>query len=211
MSADIINELRSAATTLRTPTGCVLPAQDRITAELLDRAADALNAAQVGHVADGIGFGELLAADFEADTITLRMEPGYQVRAGRHGLFHMQGVQAQSAPPAAPAAPIAQVRPSWNDAPAWARFVAMNADGQWTWYENRPYPETEFQSDEFSIWDVEDGRMQDVPRTLRFDGWETTLEERPTPTASITVAGARLNAQQAADALRKIKDGGEQQ
>lgn len=87
----------------------------------------------------------------------------------------------------------------------------MNADGQWTWYENRPYPETEFQSDEFSIWDVEDGRMQDVPRTLRFDGWETTLEERPTPTASITVAGARLNAQQAADALRKIKDGGEQQ
>jgi len=35
----LITELRSAAATLRTPTGSLLPAQDRITAELLERAA----------------------------------------------------------------------------------------------------------------------------------------------------------------------------
>lgn len=46
MSAALIAELRSAATTLRTPTGALLPAQDRITAELIERAADALEAAQ---------------------------------------------------------------------------------------------------------------------------------------------------------------------
>lgn len=243
MSADIISELRSAATTLRTPTGCVLPAQDRITAELLDRAADALNAAQVGHVADGIGFGELLSADFEADTITLRMEPGYQVRAGRHGLFHMQGMQrGQASPPAVPvtAAPgghlvsdiltdlsmVAaswvveaagasadakndcamqmqeaierwsnrlqlgeasnagndenpQPAPSWEHAPAWARFVAIDADGQWSWYENRPYPETDLGSDEFTLWDADEGRIQPISSGLRFDGWENSLQERP--------------------------------
>lgn len=179
MSLDIITELRSAATTLRTPTGCVLPAQDRITAELLDRAADALAVAHGGSLADGIAFGELLSADFEADTITLRMEPGYQVRAGRHGLFHMRGMQAQTAPPAAQAAPIAQVRPSWNDAPAWARFVAMDADGQWSWYENRPYPDTDLGSDEFTLWDADDGRIQPISSGLRFDGWENSLQERP--------------------------------
>lgn len=41
-NADLITELRSAAATLRTPTGSFLPAQDRITAELLERAADAM-------------------------------------------------------------------------------------------------------------------------------------------------------------------------
>lgn len=41
---DLILELRSAAATLRTPTGSFLPAQDRITAELLERAADAMAA-----------------------------------------------------------------------------------------------------------------------------------------------------------------------
>lgn len=172
MSADIITELRSAATTLRTPTGCVLPAQDRITAELLDRAANALAV-----LAGGIAFGELLSADFEADTITLRMEPGYQVRAGRHGLFHMLAdVQGQAAPAAAPAP---QPAPSWEHAPAWARFVAMDADGQWSWYENRPYPETDLGSDEFTLWDADDGRIQPISSGLHFDGWETTLQERP--------------------------------
>lgn len=181
MSQDIITELRSAATTLRTPTGCVLPAQDRITAELLDRAADALNAAQVGHVADGIGFGELLSANFQADTITLRMEPGYQVRAGRHGLFHTQhDIRGQAAPAAASSTP-AQVPPAprWADAPAWARFVAMDADGQWMWFENHPYPDTELGSDEPTLWDVDDGRMEAIPSRHRFDGWENSLQERP--------------------------------
>lgn len=172
MSADIITELRSAANTLRTPTGCVLPAQDRITAELLDRAANALVV-----LAGGVAFGELLSADFEADTITLRMEPGYQVRAGRHGLFHMLAdVQGQAAPAAAPAP---QPAPSWEHAPAWARFVAMDADGQWSWYENRPYPETDLGSDEFTLWDADDGRIQPISSGLRFDGWENSLQERP--------------------------------
>lgn len=269
MSTDIITELRSAATTLRTPTGCVLPAQDRITAELLDRAADALQVAQVGHVADGIGFGELLSADFEADTITLRMEPGYQVRAGRHGLFHTQhDMQGQASSPtasvtAAPGSNLVsdiltdlsnvaaswvveatgasanaqngcavqmhdaierwsnklrlgearddgsggkpQPAPSWEGAPAWARFVAMDADGQWSWYENRPYPETDLGSDEFTLWDAEDGHIQPISSGNRFYGWENSLQERPAPRVSVKVAGAPLSAEQAAEAMRQIE------
>jgi len=210
MSMDIINELRSAATTLRTPTGCVLPAQDRITAELLDRAADALNEARTGRLPEAIAFGELLSANFQADTITLRMEPGYQVRAGRHGLFHTQhGMQGRATAAATPPPP-APPAPSWDGAPAWARFIAMDADGQWSWYENRPYPDTELGSDEFTLWDADDGRIQPISGRLRFDGWENSLQERPAPTVSVKVAGAPLSAQQAADALRKIEDGGEQ-
>lgn len=305
MSADIINELRSAATTLRTPTGCMLPAQDRITAELLDRAADALsdrrgtpaaqeamwgtlsrewaikgmpadkqrlaraafdagrevapvNAATVDpehgridpswslhdriefalrdtgfdldeaafvaeaasvakgemdspngyiRITDGFAYGQLVSADFEADTITLRMEPGYQVRAGRHGLFHMpQGMQDQVEPTAAATPPPpAPPAPRWADAPAWARFVAMDADGKWSWYEKRPYPDTELGSDEFTLWDSEDGRIQPISSRLRFDGWENSLQERPAPTVSVKVAGAPLSAEQAAEAMRQIE------
>ncbi len=181
MSMDIINELRSAATTLRTPTGCVLPAQDRITAELLDRAADALNEARTGRLPDTIAFGDLLSADFVSNTITLRMVTGYQVRAGRHGLFHTQhDMQGQAATTAAQPAPaLAPPSPRWADAPSWARFVAMDADGQWSWYENRPYPDTELGSDESTLWDADDGRIQPISSGLRFDGWENSMQERP--------------------------------
>ena len=29
-------------------------------------------------------------------------------------------------------------KPSWSNAPSWARFLAQNDDGQWFWYERRP-------------------------------------------------------------------------
>jgi len=44
MTAELINELRSAATTLRTPTNGWTPAADLAAAELLERAASALEA-----------------------------------------------------------------------------------------------------------------------------------------------------------------------
>lgn len=27
---------------------------------------------------------------------------------------------------------------NWDDAPEWARFLAMDEDGEWYWYENEP-------------------------------------------------------------------------
>lgn len=43
MSDELIKELHSAAATLRTPTNGFLPNQDRVTAELLERAASAMH------------------------------------------------------------------------------------------------------------------------------------------------------------------------
>jgi hypothetical protein len=27
------------------------------------------------------------------------------------------------------------MKPSWNDAPKWAKWLAMDQDGTWCWYE----------------------------------------------------------------------------
>lgn len=30
------------------------------------------------------------------------------------------------------------MKPDWNDAPEWATCLAMDADGVWCWYEEKP-------------------------------------------------------------------------
>lgn len=30
------------------------------------------------------------------------------------------------------------MKPSWKDAPDWAKFVAMDGDERWYWYETKP-------------------------------------------------------------------------
>lgn len=30
------------------------------------------------------------------------------------------------------------MKPSWDDAPEWANYLAMDADGKWYWFELRP-------------------------------------------------------------------------
>lgn len=30
--------------------------------------------------------------------------------------------------------------PRWEDAPKWARWVAMDSNGAWHWYEKEPHP-----------------------------------------------------------------------
>jgi len=30
------------------------------------------------------------------------------------------------------------MKPDWSTAPEWARFLAMDANGAWYWYEERP-------------------------------------------------------------------------
>lgn len=30
-------------------------------------------------------------------------------------------------------------KPKWNDAPDWARWLAMDSNGQWFWYELAPF------------------------------------------------------------------------
>lgn len=30
------------------------------------------------------------------------------------------------------------MKPSWNDAPEWAQWLAMDEDGEWFWFESEP-------------------------------------------------------------------------
>ncbi len=45
--------------------------------------------------------------------------------------------------------------PSWNDAPAWAQYLSMDADGRWFWYEFEPR-----YSYNFGVWLVPEGRIE---------------------------------------------------
>ncbi len=63
------------------------------------------------------------------------------------------------------------MKPDWKDAPEWAQYLAMDADGMWWWHELRP------SLDPYS-WEGE-GKLGDI--VLRFSNWQDTLEERPKP------------------------------
>lgn len=36
--------------------------------------------------------------------------------------------------------PPATTKPGWDAAPDWANWLAMDASGEWYWYENEPSP-----------------------------------------------------------------------
>ena len=60
------------------------------------------------------------------------------------------------------------MKPDWKDSPDWARWLAMNEDGSWTFYEFRP------RNDFGCWWDDKNGRELDVSAQ-----WMDSLEERP--------------------------------
>lgn len=59
-------------------------------------------------------------------------------------------------------------KPSWNNAPEWANFLAMDEDGTWNWYENEPAAIRQG----INYWATMGGQAQEA-------GWEATLEGRP--------------------------------
>ena len=64
-------------------------------------------------------------------------------------------------------------KPSWENAPDWAQWLARDADGEWCWYEARPKiqtGDTYWTRDDVNRWAVA-GK----------DQWEETLEERRKP------------------------------
>lgn len=57
-------------------------------------------------------------------------------------------------------------KPEWKDAPAWASYLAMDEDGIWWWYEQKPYLENSF-------WDSHGRRFR-----VNDTSWKDTLESR---------------------------------
>lgn len=62
------------------------------------------------------------------------------------------------------------MKPSWKDAPEWAKYLAMDEDGTWTWFEEKP--EIFTHASQYGSW-VSDKRWQ-IARV-----WQETLEQRP--------------------------------
>lgn len=36
------------------------------------------------------------------------------------------------------------MKPDWKDAPEWAEWLAMDADGEWYWYSKKPFCYVEY-------------------------------------------------------------------
>lgn len=61
-------------------------------------------------------------------------------------------------------------KPDWKDAPEWAEYLAMDADGTWFWYEQAPTARG-------GGWDYAASRWAFAGASLPI--WDETLEPRP--------------------------------
>ena len=59
-------------------------------------------------------------------------------------------------------------KPSWDDAPEWANFLAMDADGEWCWHEKKPNAGD-------GLWIPGLGKW----KVVKVPAWEETLEAKP--------------------------------
>ena len=60
------------------------------------------------------------------------------------------------------------MKPSWNDAPEWAQWLAMDEDCEWFWYEKKP-------SLSLTVFRDAGGMV----KSARRERWRETLEQRP--------------------------------
>lgn len=65
------------------------------------------------------------------------------------------------------------MKPSWDDAPSWAQWLAMDGDGTWFWFEEQPY----FLAVE-GEWVCDAGNFSWTPKGPATNP-EDTLERRP--------------------------------
>ena len=70
------------------------------------------------------------------------------------------------------------MKPSWNDAPKWAQYVAKDRSGFWWWYECEPSYE-----DESGSWEPMSALFVEVPTIPSYE----SLSKRPgtEPEASV--------------------------
>jgi len=66
------------------------------------------------------------------------------------------------------------MKPNWEDAPEWAKYLAMNENGNWVWHEEMPIKQYRGMSS--SYWEVRGNCHYADPEPKR---WDETLEEKP--------------------------------
>ena len=61
------------------------------------------------------------------------------------------------------------MKPSWDQAPEWAHWLAMDKNGEWYWHKDKPTPLA-------NVWHTSSRQFQ-IAGVL--PKWTETLEERP--------------------------------
>lgn len=67
------------------------------------------------------------------------------------------------------------MKPDWKDAPEWAKFLAMDSDGWWFWYEAEPVEAS-------GGWNIRGPYDRDTNRyslAVAPGVWQDSLEPRP--------------------------------
>lgn len=67
------------------------------------------------------------------------------------------------------------MKPSWDDAPEWARWLSQDNDGRWVWFEYKPRPQESTLSwiqQRIGRWSFADGIAPNYD-------WTDALERRP--------------------------------
>lgn len=64
------------------------------------------------------------------------------------------------------------IKPSWEDAPEWANWLAMDSNGEWHWYEGKPATGKR-------EWLANKDKWYVQPAKSKSYQWRDTLEERP--------------------------------
>lgn len=65
-------------------------------------------------------------------------------------------------------------KPSWDDSPTWANYLAQDYDGSWTWYENKPSL-----NPILDYWFRTEPSKRQLVIPPKIEIWKETLEERP--------------------------------
>lgn len=73
-------------------------------------------------------------------------------------------------------------KPSWESAPDWANWLAMDSNGVWFWYENEPHIEDKTRF-------LAEGKCLEVPAYA--DGWQNSVEKRPAVSSSESISVIR--------------------
>ncbi len=67
------------------------------------------------------------------------------------------------------------MKPSWDDAPEWAQWLAMDEDGRWWWYEEKPVLQTNY-----FYW-LGSKMEESLPVLDKSMAWDESLEKRKNP------------------------------
>lgn len=68
------------------------------------------------------------------------------------------------------------MKPDWEKAPPWAKYLAMDGNGAWHWFSERP---DSFNVTETWVESFDGGRKRVRARLPADCGWQTSIEERP--------------------------------